>query len=40
MVTSTTKQPRKALFTTNYRIAEEGSFYVNYKTAEEGPFYN
>ena len=40
MVTSTTKQPRKARFTTNYRTAEEGSFYINYKTAEEGPFYN
>ena len=40
MVTSTTKQPRKARFTTNYRTAEEGSFYINYKTAEEGLFYN
>ena len=40
MVTSTIKQPRKVRFTTNYRIAEEGSFYINYKTVEEGPFYN
>ena len=40
MVISTTKQPRKARFTTNYKIAEEGLFYINYKTAEEGPFYN
>ena len=40
MVTSTTKQLRKARFTTNYRTAKEGSFYINYKTAEEGPFYN
>ena len=31
MATSTTKQPRKARFTTNYRTAEEGSFYINYK---------
>ena len=38
--TSTTKQPRKARFTTNYRTVEEGSFYINYKTAEEGSFYN
>ena len=38
--TSTTKQPRKARFTTNYRIAEEGSFYINYKTTEECLFYN
>ena len=40
MATSTTKQPRKARFTTNYRTAEEGSFYINYKIAEEGLFYN
>ena len=40
MATSTTKQPRKAHFTTNYRTAEEDSFYINYKTAEEGSFYN
>ena len=40
MATSTTKQPRKAWFTTNYRIAEEDSFYLNYKTAKEGSFYN
>ena len=40
MATLTTEQPRKARFTTNYRIAEEGSLYINYKTAEEGSFYN
>ena len=40
MVTSTTKWPRNARFTTNYRTAEEGLFYINYKTVEEGPFYN
>ena len=40
MATSTTKQPRKAWFTTNYRIAKEDSFYLNYKTAKEGSFYN
>ena len=40
MATSTTKQPRKAHFTTNYRIAKEDSFYINYKIAEEGSFYN
>ena len=40
IATSTTKQPRKACFTINYRTVEEGSFYINYKTAEEGSFYN
>ena len=40
MATSTTKQPRKACFTTNYRTVKEDSFYINYKTAEEGSFYN
>ena len=40
MATSTTKQSRKARFTTNYRTAEEGSFYINYKTVEECSFYN
>ena len=40
IATSTTKQPRKACFTINYRTVEEGSFYINYKTAEESPFYN
>ena len=36
MATSITKQPRGTQFTTNYRIAEEGSFHINYKIAEEG----
>ena len=36
MATSITKQPRGTQFTTNYRIAKEGSFYINYKIAEEG----
>ena len=36
MITSITKQPRKARFTTNYRTAEEGSLYINYKTTEVG----
>ena len=40
MATSTTKQSRKARFTTNYRTAEKDSFYINYKTAEEASFYN
>ena len=40
LATSTTKQPRNARFTTNYRTAEEDSFYINYKIAEEGSFYN
>ena len=40
MVTSTTKQPRKAQFITNYRTAEEGLFYINYKIAKEGLIYN
>ena len=31
IATSTTKQPRKARFTTNYKTAEEDSFYINYK---------
>ena len=37
---SITKQPRKARFTTNYRIAEEGLFYINYKAVEEGLIYS
>ena len=40
MATSITKQPRKARFTTNYRIAEEGLFYINYKAVEEGLIYS
>ena len=40
MATSITKQPRKARFTTNYRIAEEGLFYINYKVVEEGLIYS
>ena len=49
MAISTTKQPRKARFTTNYRTAEEDSFYkqprnarftTNYRTAEAGLLQN
>ena len=40
IATSITKWPRKARFTTNYRIAEEGMFHINYKIAVEGLIYN
>ena len=49
MATSTTKQSRKARFTTNYRTAEEDSFYkqprnarftTNYRTTEAGLLQN
>ena len=49
MAISTTKQPRKARFTTTYRTAEEDSFYkqprnarftTNYRTAKAGLLQN
>ena len=40
IATSITIQPRKARFTTNYRIVEEDLFHINYKIVVDGPIYN